>query len=312
MLLHENKLAFKDILEQTSRFLGVKVSIIEKDYYVFLTLKYIIYNNDEVMFKGGTSLSKALGVINRFSEDIDLNLKPEISSTDSHRTKLSRSMRCALEYMNLSYDSDTIVTRREYNTVEALFNPMFKDNALTSVVKVEGMANKRGKILNATYTYRAVSNYIWDAYLKAGNIVVLEKLKDCDLEPFNVPVQNMDVTFVEKVMSLTNNYLRERSERLSRHLYDIFCMANFGNLCSYDLASTMNKTKVYLIERTNDICLRQQSPASYYLLLALQQDFYKEDFNTITRNMKFNPNDGITYDMCKSCLVQLIYSIGTF
>lgn len=35
MFLHENKLAFKDILEQTIRFLGVKVSIIEKDYYVF-------------------------------------------------------------------------------------------------------------------------------------------------------------------------------------------------------------------------------------------------------------------------------------
>lgn len=218
MLLHENKLAFKDILEQTSRFLGVKVSIIEKDYYVFLTLKYIICNNDEVMFKGGTSLSKALGIINRFSEDIDLNLKPEIPSTDSHRTKLSRSIRDALGYMNLSYDSDTIVTRREYNTVEALFNPMFKDNALTSVVKVEGMANKKGKILNATYTYKAVSNYIWDAYFKAENAIVLEKLKECGLEPFNVPVQNMDVTFVEKVMSLTNNYLRGRSERLSRHL----------------------------------------------------------------------------------------------
>lgn len=41
------------------------------------------------MFKGGTSLSKAWGVISRFSEDIDLNLRPDVESTDGHRKKMN-------------------------------------------------------------------------------------------------------------------------------------------------------------------------------------------------------------------------------
>ena len=52
-------------------------AIVEKDFWVCLTLDYLFnrckYKN-LFTFKGGTSLSKAWGVIERFSEDIDLIL----------------------------------------------------------------------------------------------------------------------------------------------------------------------------------------------------------------------------------------------
>lgn len=55
----------------------------------------------------------------------------------------------------------------------------------------------------------------------------------------------------------------------------------FGNLMSFNLASTMSLTKKYLMERNNDICLRQDRPVSQILLEALRSDFYLYDFNKL-------------------------------
>jgi len=52
-------------------------AIVEKDFWVCLTLDYLFHKckfKDRFTFKGGTSLSKAWNVIERFSEDIDLIL----------------------------------------------------------------------------------------------------------------------------------------------------------------------------------------------------------------------------------------------
>jgi hypothetical protein len=62
---------------QTGAALGVADTIIEKDFWVCWTLKRLFEQQKEdaptMIFKGGTSLSKAFGAIRRFSEDIDLS-----------------------------------------------------------------------------------------------------------------------------------------------------------------------------------------------------------------------------------------------
>lgn len=55
-------------------------SIVEKDFWVCYILDYLFNRfkyKDSLIFKGGTSLSKAYRVIKRFSEDIDLILEWE-------------------------------------------------------------------------------------------------------------------------------------------------------------------------------------------------------------------------------------------
>lgn len=53
---------------------GLAALLIEKDFWVCWTLKRIFSLTDRaILFKGGTSLSKAFGVIRRFSEDIDFS-----------------------------------------------------------------------------------------------------------------------------------------------------------------------------------------------------------------------------------------------
>jgi hypothetical protein len=53
------------------------IAIVEKDFWVCWTLKHLFEHPElskQLIFKGGTSLSKVYGLIDRFSEDIDLVL----------------------------------------------------------------------------------------------------------------------------------------------------------------------------------------------------------------------------------------------
>ena len=57
---------------------GLRPALVEKDYYVTETLRLIAGAvGDQVIFKGGTSLSKGWNLIQRFSEDIDIFLEPK-------------------------------------------------------------------------------------------------------------------------------------------------------------------------------------------------------------------------------------------
>jgi len=72
--LHENTKLFKEAVRATSQQMGILDIYIEKDYWVTKALHTIFSNEigQEVVFKGGTTLSKCYGLIERFSEDIDL------------------------------------------------------------------------------------------------------------------------------------------------------------------------------------------------------------------------------------------------
>ncbi len=78
------RLAFLDLpvseralyFEQTSLRRGLHPAIMEKDFWVCWLLRLLFADagfDQAIVFKGGTSLSKVFGVIQRFSEDIDLS-----------------------------------------------------------------------------------------------------------------------------------------------------------------------------------------------------------------------------------------------
>src|SRR5277367_6651441 len=67
----------RDIFIEAAARLGIRPAIIEKDFWVCIVLKLLFEKSrfaQSLVFKGGTSLSKAHGLIERFSEDIDLVL----------------------------------------------------------------------------------------------------------------------------------------------------------------------------------------------------------------------------------------------
>ena len=65
-------------VEEAARRRGLSPVILEKDFWVCWMLGVLFTGpfRNELVFKGGTSLSKVFGVIERFSEDIDLSLSP--------------------------------------------------------------------------------------------------------------------------------------------------------------------------------------------------------------------------------------------
>ena len=77
MELYKNRELFEQIIIKISEEKGINPSIIEKDYYVTIILRELSKRLPNLVFKGGTSLSKCYDLIKRFSEDIDITVKEE-------------------------------------------------------------------------------------------------------------------------------------------------------------------------------------------------------------------------------------------
>ena len=74
MNLHEDNEAFSEFVQLAAETFGLPQVYVEKDYWITKSLKHLSESAhvDDVVFKGGTSLSKAYRLLHRFSQDIDL------------------------------------------------------------------------------------------------------------------------------------------------------------------------------------------------------------------------------------------------
>ena len=87
--LHEQK-EFPDLLRLLEKELKIQAYLIEKDYWIMHVLYGLKKQGFEFELKGGTSLSKGYGIIDRFSEDIDIHIKPPkkiVVNTNPQNTK---------------------------------------------------------------------------------------------------------------------------------------------------------------------------------------------------------------------------------
>lgn len=72
----------REIIQERATQMDVDFTIVEKDFWVCWSLKSLFdlpSGNATMTFKGETSLSKAYGLIERFSEDIDVVTDPQFS-----------------------------------------------------------------------------------------------------------------------------------------------------------------------------------------------------------------------------------------
>jgi len=102
----------------TADFMGLRdAGIIEKDYFVTLFLKRIAEKLPNIIFKGGTSLSKCYKLINRFSEDIDLNLHTGSDRpTEGQRKKLKQDIVSIIDDLGFSLvNPEQVRSRRDFN-----------------------------------------------------------------------------------------------------------------------------------------------------------------------------------------------------
>ncbi len=103
---------------------GLPAYAIEKDWWVVQTLR-IIFEMEigkHLLFKGGTSLSKAWGLINRFSEDIDLALNREFLGFDTgliSKSQVKKLRSASFGYITSEFyvDMKTAFAEAGYDTI---------------------------------------------------------------------------------------------------------------------------------------------------------------------------------------------------
>ena len=73
--LHQHK-DFSDLIRIVGDDISIDPVLVEKDYWIMHGLNGLQQMGLSFEFKGGTSLSKGLGIIGRFSEEIDIQIEP--------------------------------------------------------------------------------------------------------------------------------------------------------------------------------------------------------------------------------------------
>jgi len=109
-MLHSNKEDFLKILERTSAQTGFPLRLLEKDYYITIVLSKINELSKDLVFKGGTCLSKIYYSYYRLSEDLDFTLKlPAKNSTRIMRRNaikpIKESLRVFLKNFGMSIEN---------------------------------------------------------------------------------------------------------------------------------------------------------------------------------------------------------------
>lgn len=200
MNLHNNKEIFRDAVIFASQKFKLPQSYIEKDYWVTFALHRIFNHaiSEQIVFKGGTSLSKCFGIVDRFSEDIDLVLlRKENESGNQSREKLKLVTRLVSEILP-EIHLDGITNKKG----------MIRKTAHSFVRLFEGdLGQIRNEIiLEATwlgyyepYTARKVSSMVYQALTKTEDTTIVNSY---GLEPFDVQVLEPVRTLCEKIMSL--------------------------------------------------------------------------------------------------------------
>ncbi len=82
--VHEDSDSFAELIERVADQLNRDRFTVEKDYWVTHALYALQAAGFTVWFKGGTSLSKGFGLIERFSEDLDIKLEHPAIPEPSH------------------------------------------------------------------------------------------------------------------------------------------------------------------------------------------------------------------------------------
>ncbi len=297
MVLHNDKEIFDIAIKAASRHFNVSPAIIEKDYYVTLVLSELAKQVPDLLFKGGTSLSKCHKIIDRFSEDIDITLDSNHQSQGKRKNlKYTIIKICNALGLNLLNESETR-SRRDYNCYKIDYSASHSLPGLNPQLLVETVF-----IVKAfPDEIKQASSMIYD-YLKAiGNE---DAITQYQLQPFDIRVQTLNRTFVDKVFAICDYMLDSKTERQSRHIYDLSRLLTLVDLD--DNLKTLIK-EVREERKSGAKCYSAQDGVSIALLLQkmIDTEFFKKDYEDSTVKLLSKP---VSYEEASAALKTIIES----
>ena len=290
MYLHNNKELFNDIVALTAERVDQAQDIIEKDYYVTMILRKLSACEYPVCFKGGTSLSKAYGVIDRFSEDIDITFTEHLGGNRRKKLKYNILKPLADELGLEITNWNSIESDKEYNHYDMAYSSIVNDPFLATYVKLETAL--------MSYAFPTVeheiSNYIYQA-LKDEEA---DLLKEYDLTPFTMQVQALERTLIDKVFALCDYYLQGKPARNSRHLYDIYKISKEITV-NEDFRKLISEVRAHRQGMKNNIAPAADASVDIPSLIKTfcEENFYANDYEKTTKKLI---SDNISYNEVKA------------
>jgi hypothetical protein len=96
IVLHEDADLFREAVRFTAAESGFASRLIEKDYFCTVLLAYLATVSDDLVFKGGTCLTKVHSELYRLSEDLDYTIPVQFDNSRSERSKRAERVKMAL------------------------------------------------------------------------------------------------------------------------------------------------------------------------------------------------------------------------
>jgi len=244
MKLHENQKLFIQLLNFSANTLKIRPEFIEKDYWITHALQRMAQNEnaDKVVFKGGTSLSKAYRLTNRFSEDIDIAI---VDADSFSKNQLKMLIKLLAKDM-ASYLQEIIipnVTSKGSRFYKAIYQYQNLVGLTSSAVKTGQLLIEINTYANPyTYINREISSFLSDYLIAINRNDLIEQY---DLNPFSIKVLDIRRTLIEKMVSLLRfsfetDVVKALSTKI-RHFYDLYYLANDKECVEYLLSSEFKK-----------------------------------------------------------------------
>ena len=225
MNLHEDKEMFATAVISTAQSMGLPEVYIEKDYWVTLSLKKLSESDlvDQVIFKGGTSLSKAYGLIHRFSEDIDLAAIGN-NLSGNQRKKLLKAVEQVVSAGLTPIEEDGRTSKASNFRKTVYQYPRIDGEGDYGHASPELLIEVNTFTNPEPYERMPIRTMIADSLIKEGGTDLVEQY---ELESFEINVLTVQRTLVEKTLGVIKDSYNDdpigRLKERIRHLYDV-CM----------------------------------------------------------------------------------------
>lgn len=243
----------RDLFATTARRVGTTEQNIEKDFWLCWTLDALFHqlpaDRPRLLFKGGTSLSKAFGLISRFSEDIDITVfradLGEPVSIDELEAMSGKKRRASLDAIKEA--CQRYIQGPLHEQLNALLSDSLRNAGLPadsgSVVPDADDADQQTLLVRYPSALRQLDPYVRPAVrIESGAKSALDPHVDttvgpyvaADLESSSLAVAGITTieasrTLWDKVIILhglrrwfdNRRELRQEGQRVSRHYYDV-------------------------------------------------------------------------------------------
>lgn len=232
MLLHRLE-DFKDLIAVTAREQAIDPGLVEKDYWIMQCLWGLQQAGFRFELKGGTSLSKGFGLINRFSEDIDILIHPEdnlpvgrnqnkpgqIAARQAFFDRLAGQIRIdgiVEVFRDTEFDD---VRHYRGAGIRLVYEPL---NSLPKGLKT-GILLEAGFDQVSPNRPCTITSWAYEKAIESG----IEGLTDN--RALNVRCYEPGYTLVEKLQTISTKYRLQRGAggmpvNFMRHYYDVYCL----------------------------------------------------------------------------------------